>query len=108
MSRINIGENANKTSTRVGPLKWMAPECITNAKYSDKSDVWSYGVLIVEIVTADVPYPGIPPLQAVRDSIIFDCFDNQNILQVLTVLTIKIFHIFFKKKKRLHWFLNAS
>ena len=33
------------------PLKWYAPECLTSSTYSHKSDVWSYGITLWEILT---------------------------------------------------------
>ncbi|CAF3615656.1 unnamed protein product [Rotaria sp. Silwood1] len=31
------------------PLRWSSPEVLINRKYSSKSDVWSYGIVIWEI-----------------------------------------------------------
>lgn len=31
------------------PIKWYAPECIENYRFSSKSDVWSYAVTIFEM-----------------------------------------------------------
>jgi serine/threonine protein kinase len=57
-ARLLNGKGAGATATNSGPLKWMAPECITLKQYSGKSDVWSFGVTMVEILTHDAPYPG--------------------------------------------------
>lgn len=42
------------------PVRWTAPEALKDGIYSAKSDIWSYGVLVFEIVTfGSFPYQGL-------------------------------------------------
>lgn len=41
-------------------MRWMAPEALKDGIYSAKTDIWSYGVLVFEIVTfGSFPYQGL-------------------------------------------------
>jgi len=64
MSRRVMNETGGQTKTATGPLKWMAPECLHDRKYSVKSDVWAFGVVLFEMTTRGEPYPDMGPVDA--------------------------------------------
>jgi len=57
MSRLAEENSAVYSKAEVGPLKWMAPESLNKKVYSQKSDVWAFGITVIEILTRNDPFP---------------------------------------------------
>jgi len=56
MSRILEKADEGKSNSNVGPVCWLAPESISSRNYSKKSDVWTFGIVIYEIVAQCEPH----------------------------------------------------
>jgi serine/threonine protein kinase len=61
MSRI-LKETEGKTYSNIGPIRWMAPESIGQHKYSKQSDVWTFGIVVWEIVRQSEPHVDVDPV----------------------------------------------
>jgi serine/threonine protein kinase len=49
------------------PVKWTALEAIFYNKYTIKSDVWSFGILLAELITyGRIPYPGMQNAEVIQ------------------------------------------
>ncbi|ETV80329.1 TKL protein kinase, variant 1 [Aphanomyces astaci] len=46
---------------KVGTIEWSAPELLLNEDYNEKIDIYSFGVLLVELDTRDLPYANAHP-----------------------------------------------
>jgi len=58
---------------KIGTYQWMAPEVISSNKYTEKADVYSYGVILWEIAMRKPPYYGIEVTEVARKVV------NQNL-----------------------------
>ncbi|XP_075364998.1 tyrosine-protein kinase STYK1 isoform X1 [Mycteria americana] len=62
--------------TQIVPVKWQAPEQLLKKPPSIKADIWSFGILLYEMITLGAPpYPEVPP------SDILSYLQRQNIMK---------------------------
>ncbi|KXZ52483.1 hypothetical protein GPECTOR_9g527 [Gonium pectorale] len=57
-------ETTGHMTAETGTYRWMAPEVIEHKPYDEKADVFSFGVVLWELLTCKVPYSDMTPLQA--------------------------------------------
>jgi serine/threonine protein kinase len=59
ISDFGVSKTRHEQSTKMsfaGTVAWMAPEVIKNERCSEKVDIWSFGVVLWELLTCEVPY----------------------------------------------------
>ncbi|XP_030467848.1 serine/threonine-protein kinase STY17-like isoform X2 [Syzygium oleosum] len=51
-------------TAETGTYRWMAPEVIEHRQYDNKADIFSFGIVLWELLTGELPYANLTPLQA--------------------------------------------
>ncbi|KAG9027356.1 hypothetical protein FRB95_007843 [Tulasnella sp. JGI-2019a] len=59
MTKILDSDCTSTAMKGAGSLRWMGPELMHNAPKSPQSDIFSFGMTIVEVITGKVPYPDL-------------------------------------------------
>uniref|UniRef100_A0A6Q2ZH70 mitogen-activated protein kinase kinase kinase n=1 Tax=Esox lucius TaxID=8010 RepID=A0A6Q2ZH70_ESOLU len=62
ISDFGTSKEMSDKSTKMsfaGTVAWMAPEVIRNEPVSEKVDIWSFGVVLWEMLTGEVPYKDV-------------------------------------------------
>ncbi|OHS95522.1 hypothetical protein TRFO_38329 [Tritrichomonas foetus] len=64
---VNFSEKlmSRKAFCDLGTPQWMAPEIVNNDTFDEKIDVYSYGVILWEMLTNSIPFEGMEPFQIV-------------------------------------------
>ncbi|GAM23863.1 hypothetical protein SAMD00019534_070380 [Acytostelium subglobosum LB1] len=53
----------NEMTAAMGSMAWMAPESFRGEKYTEKVDIYSFAILLWELITLKDPYCGMEPLR---------------------------------------------
>jgi hypothetical protein len=60
----STSSSAGVMTAETGTYRWMAPEMIRHERYTEKVDIYSFGITIWEFFSGEIPYASMTPIQA--------------------------------------------
>lgn len=60
---VKDAQTGGITTSGTGPLKWMSPQAMIDRVYNERSDIWSFGCFLCELMTREEPYGDMDPVQ---------------------------------------------
>jgi len=61
LSRADVMGSMEVMTGQAGTFHWMAPEILENKPYTHKADVYSYGIVLWELICREPPFKGYNP-----------------------------------------------
>ena len=61
LSRIKATERS--MTGNCGTVQWMSPECLASSDYAEPADVYSFGIIMWELLWRECPFEGQTPIQ---------------------------------------------
>eukprot|EP00545_Synedropsis_sp_CCMP1620_P000309 CAMPEP_0119017948 /NCGR_PEP_ID=MMETSP1176-20130426/18167_1 /TAXON_ID=265551 /ORGANISM="Synedropsis recta cf, Strain CCMP1620" /LENGTH=975 /DNA_ID=CAMNT_0006971823 /DNA_START=314 /DNA_END=3241 /DNA_ORIENTATION=+ len=61
---MSVANRGQELTAETGTYRYMAPEVIRHESYSSNADVYSFGILLWQLITREVPFATMTPIQA--------------------------------------------
>lgn len=61
---MSVANTGQELTAETGTYRYMAPEVIRHEKYSSNADVYSFGLCLWQLITREVPFATMTPIQA--------------------------------------------
>jgi len=61
-----VSDDVPKRKSLVGTPYWLSPEIISRQLYGPETDIWSMGIMVMEMIDGEPPFYNEPPIQAMK------------------------------------------
>ena len=61
---MSVANTGQELTAETGTYRYMAPEVIRHESYSSNADVYSFGLVLWQLITRDAPFATMTPIQA--------------------------------------------